>query len=294
MTIRIGANPIGWTNDDLQEIGGETPLETCLEEAREAGVEGMEKGHKMPTDGAALKGEARRVRPGLRRRLVLDRIAQALGARGIRSGQGAYRDDQRRRARTSSSRRDLERHPRRPLEAAVASVRGWQRRLGGLRRQDDRIRRAARRRGAEALLSSPHGHDHPVGARHRRLHGPHQAAGASPARHRPRALGRRRSGGARARLSRRASATSIARTCAKPRCAKSNAGDWSFLDSILGMGAELGVYTVPGDGMIDYVGGVQGASRAIPAGSCSKPSRTRRKRPRCPTPRRASRISARR
>ena len=30
MSIRIGANPIGWTNDDLQEIGGDTPLETCL------------------------------------------------------------------------------------------------------------------------------------------------------------------------------------------------------------------------------------------------------------------------
>ena len=55
MTIRIGANPIGWTNDDLQEIGGETPLETCLAEAKEAGVVGMEKGHKMPSDGAALK-----------------------------------------------------------------------------------------------------------------------------------------------------------------------------------------------------------------------------------------------
>ena len=37
------------------------------------------------------------------------------------------------------------------------------------------------------------------------------------------------------------------------RCAQSNAGDWSFLDSILGKGKELGVYTVPGDGMIDYV-----------------------------------------
>ena len=33
---------------------------------------------------------------------------------------------------------------------------------------------------------------------------------------------------------------------------EANAGDWSFLDSILGMGKELGVYTVPGDGMIDY------------------------------------------
>ena len=33
---------------------------------------------------------------------------------------------------------------------------------------------------------------------------------------------------------------------------ESNAGDLSFLDSILGRGKELGVYTVPGDGMIDY------------------------------------------
>ena len=55
MSIRIGANPIGWSNDDLQEIGGDTPLETCLAQAREAGVVGMEKGHKLPNDGAALK-----------------------------------------------------------------------------------------------------------------------------------------------------------------------------------------------------------------------------------------------
>jgi myo-inosose-2 dehydratase len=34
---------------------------------------------------------------------------------------------------------------------------------------------------------------------------------------------------------------------------QSNAEDWSFLDSILGQGKDLGVYTVPGDGMIDYV-----------------------------------------
>jgi inosose dehydratase len=55
MSIRIGANPIGGSNDDLQEIGVDTPLETCLAEAREAGVEGMEKGHKLFNNGAALK-----------------------------------------------------------------------------------------------------------------------------------------------------------------------------------------------------------------------------------------------
>ena len=37
------------------------------------------------------------------------------------------------------------------------------------------------------------------------------------------------------------------------KMAEARAGDWSFLDSILGKGADLGVYTVPGDGMIDFV-----------------------------------------
>src|SRR3712207_5918056 len=55
MTVRIGANPIGWSNDDLRELGGATPLETCLAEAREAGFEGMELGHKFPREPAALK-----------------------------------------------------------------------------------------------------------------------------------------------------------------------------------------------------------------------------------------------
>src|SRR6185503_3028852 len=55
MPIRIGANPIGWSNDDLQEIGGETSLETCLAEAREVGFVGMELGHKFPREPQALK-----------------------------------------------------------------------------------------------------------------------------------------------------------------------------------------------------------------------------------------------
>ena len=55
MAVRIGANPIGWSNDDLRELGGATPLETCLAEAKQAGFEGMELGHKFPRDAAALK-----------------------------------------------------------------------------------------------------------------------------------------------------------------------------------------------------------------------------------------------
>jgi inosose dehydratase len=55
MTIRIGANPIGWSNDDLRSLGGDTPLETCLAEAKLAGFAGMELGHKFPREPAALK-----------------------------------------------------------------------------------------------------------------------------------------------------------------------------------------------------------------------------------------------
>jgi myo-inosose-2 dehydratase len=55
MTVRIGANPIGWSNDDLRELGGATPLETCLAEAREAGFEGMELGHKFPREPDVLQ-----------------------------------------------------------------------------------------------------------------------------------------------------------------------------------------------------------------------------------------------
>ena len=52
--IRIGANPIGWSNDDMQEVGGDIPLERCLSEARAAGFVGMELGHKFPRQAAAL------------------------------------------------------------------------------------------------------------------------------------------------------------------------------------------------------------------------------------------------
>src|SRR5580658_525093 len=54
MTVRLGTNPIGWSNDDLRELGGETSLETCLSEARSAGFDGIELGHKFPRDAATL------------------------------------------------------------------------------------------------------------------------------------------------------------------------------------------------------------------------------------------------
>jgi inosose dehydratase len=55
MAIRIGTNPIGWSNDDLRELGGNTPLEVCLAQASEAGFEGIELGHKFPREARALQ-----------------------------------------------------------------------------------------------------------------------------------------------------------------------------------------------------------------------------------------------
>ncbi len=54
MTIRIGINPITWSNDDMPELGGDTPLQTCLAQARQAGYDGVEKGHKFPSTASAM------------------------------------------------------------------------------------------------------------------------------------------------------------------------------------------------------------------------------------------------
>lgn len=55
LNVRIGINPIGWSNDDLPSLGGETPLETALREGAEIGYEGFELGNKFPKTGPALK-----------------------------------------------------------------------------------------------------------------------------------------------------------------------------------------------------------------------------------------------
>lgn len=54
MNVRLGANPIIWSNDDLRELGADITLESCLSQARAVGFEGMELGHKFPRDPDAL------------------------------------------------------------------------------------------------------------------------------------------------------------------------------------------------------------------------------------------------
>ena len=48
MSVKLGIAPIAWSNDDMPELGGETSLETCLSEARQAGFTGVESGGKFP------------------------------------------------------------------------------------------------------------------------------------------------------------------------------------------------------------------------------------------------------
>lgn len=57
LSVRIGINPISWTNDDLPQLGGNTPLETCLSEGTEIGYTGFELGNKFPKDPAELKSK---------------------------------------------------------------------------------------------------------------------------------------------------------------------------------------------------------------------------------------------
>jgi inosose dehydratase len=54
MACPIGINPLTWTNDDMPELGAETPLSTCLSEAKLAGYDGVELGNKFPRQAAKL------------------------------------------------------------------------------------------------------------------------------------------------------------------------------------------------------------------------------------------------
>jgi inosose dehydratase len=55
LDVKIGINPISWTNDDLPWLGGETPLEVTLAEGKTIGYQGFELGNKFPRESAALR-----------------------------------------------------------------------------------------------------------------------------------------------------------------------------------------------------------------------------------------------
>jgi inosose dehydratase len=251
MAIRIGANPIGWSNDDLQDIGGTTSLETCLAEAQEAGFVGMELGHKFPREPMALKAalepfgmacisgwysaqllrrdaeaEMKHLRPHLD-------LLKAMNSKVLVFAETSN-------AIHGDRSRPLSRRP-------VMSGTDWV--MFGRR-----ITRVAEQTLSEGIQLVYHHHmgtivqseadihslmSHTGEAVHLLLDTGHATwAGADPAqlakRYRPR-ISHVHVKDVRANV-----------------MAEAIAGDWSFLDAVLGKGAGLGIYTVPGDGMVDY------------------------------------------
>lgn len=53
--IHLGIAPIGWTNDDMPDLGAENTFEQCVSEMALAGFTGCEVGNKFPKDIKTLK-----------------------------------------------------------------------------------------------------------------------------------------------------------------------------------------------------------------------------------------------
>ncbi len=54
LDVKIGINPISWMNDNLPSLGGDTPIETALSEGSRIGYQGFELGNKFPKEAKAL------------------------------------------------------------------------------------------------------------------------------------------------------------------------------------------------------------------------------------------------
>jgi inosose dehydratase len=252
MAIRLGANPIGWSNDDLQEIGGETPLETCLAEAKQAGFAGMELGNKFPRKAAALKAA---LAPhglacvggwysiGLLKRSAREEFDLAKPHRDLLQAMGA---DVFIVAETSNA---IHGDRDKPLSQRPAM------RSGDWASYGAKITELAELLAAEGFKLCYHHH---MGTIVQSLADIDAfMAHTSPSANLLLDTGHATWGGADpADLARRYKARIRHVHCKdvrKRQMEEAKVGDWSFLDSILGKGADLGVYTGPGDGVVDYV-----------------------------------------
>ncbi|MEV2909573.1 myo-inosose-2 dehydratase [Paenibacillus larvae] len=54
-SVKIGIAPIAWTNDDMPELGGENTFEQCVSEMALAGYKGTEIGNKYPRNVSILR-----------------------------------------------------------------------------------------------------------------------------------------------------------------------------------------------------------------------------------------------
>lgn len=246
MTIRLGVNPIGWSNDDMRELGGDTPLETCLAEAQQVGFTGVELGHKFPREPRALAAalapfglacvsgwysaellrrdataELKALRPHLD-------LLKAMGSRVLVFAEtsNAIHGDAKRplSARPLLAAGDWAEFGRRMTQVAEATLAEgvrlvYHHHMGTVVQSEADIDALMANTGEAAHLLLDTGHA--------------TWGGADPA-----ALARRY----RARISHL-----HAKDVRPAVMARAKAQDWSFLASVV-----EGVYTVPGDGMVDY------------------------------------------
>ncbi|MEJ1159103.1 myo-inosose-2 dehydratase [Prosthecomicrobium sp. N25] len=253
--IRIGANPICWSNDDMIEIGGNIPLEQCLSEAREIGIEGMELGNKFPKTAEALKAKLADFGlvfvSGWYSTFLLERTAEeeleaARDAIALRKGAGAEvlivcectRTVHGTKSAPLSTRPVMTEAewavflPRMTRFAELVKAEGLQlvyhHHMGTVIQTEPEIDRFMAGTGPAVKLLLDTGHA--------------TWGGADPVRLAKRyadRIGHIHTKDVRLDVARRAAD-----------------GDWSFLDSVL-----EGVYTVPGDGTVDYVS----VFKAVPA-----------------------------
>ncbi|SON58118.1 Inosose dehydratase [Hartmannibacter diazotrophicus] len=245
--IRIGANPICWSNDDMIEIGGNISLEQCLSEASEIGIEGMELGNKFPKTAEALKSKLAEYGmvfiSGWYSTFLLERDAEAefeaaQEALALRKGAGAEVLIVCECTRTVHGVKEapLSRRPvmtdaewdaflpRMTRFAELVKDYGLQlvyhHHMGTVVQTEPEIDRLMAGTGPAVKLLLDTGHA--------------TWGGADPVR--------------LARLYRDRIGHFHAKDVREDVRAKSEASDWSFLDSVL-----EGVYTQPGDGKVDYV-----------------------------------------
>jgi inosose dehydratase len=251
MAIRIGANPIGWSNDDLQHIGGATSLETCLSEAKEAGFVGMELGHKFPREAKALKAALKPFGMAcisgwysaelLRR----DAAAEMLALRPHLDLLKAMGSTVLVFAETSNAIHGDRSIPlsKRPIMAAADWVQ-----FGA------RITAVAEQTLSEGVRLVYHHHMGTIVETEADIDA--FMANTGSAVHLLLDTGHATWGGADPAVLAKRYRHRISHVHAKDVRSKimqdAKAGDWSFLDAVLGKGDALGIYTVPGDGMVDY------------------------------------------
>lgn len=245
--IRIGANPICWSNDDMIEIGGDIPLETCLSEAAEIGIEGMELGNKFPKTAPELKRKLADFGlvfvSGWYSTFLIERdadaeFAAAEEAIALRKGAGAEV------LIVCECTRTVHGVKSAPLSGRpVMTDAEWAVFLPRMTRFAERVKEA----GLQLVYHHHMGTVIQTEAEIDRF-----MAGTGPAVKLLLDTGHATWGGADpvrlARTYRERIGHFHAKDVRMDVKAKSEAGDWSFLDSVL-----EGVYTQPGDGTVDYV-----------------------------------------